>query len=545
MAHLKKWFWFGCGSVGVGTVLLFLLGSGWLGFRLFQLEWRPQGQTDLVMAEVSLPFHNRTDLSKKTGSLPFMAGVVIDIDGDLSDEIFLGGGRGQADALFTYDPDKNAFIDIALGHDLTKLSGDATLGGASIDVDRNGYSDLIIARESGLWLYLNNGYRLTGGKIDITLNETSTPLSIALGDLNADGLTDLYVSGYIRNDLVDGQTNFSDTYGGFSHLLLGTGDGTTWRDATEDYGLDSQHNRFTAVFADLDNDGDPDLTIAQDTGVVETWRNDGQPPLTPLPNPSQKSYPMGIAAGDLSGNGFVDLYFSNVGHTMPSALLRGDLPEEVAFNPLYMLFENSGGAVFSDTAKPRKAARIGFGWGTVAADMNLDGWDDLIIAQNYAKFGPPAIIHRYTGKIMQNNQGETFSPVEKRVGVQNRLFAISPLIGDFNGDSLPDLVWANLNGPSKAFLNQTENRNVLTILMDDTADVLSTRIEVITPDRTIYRQVIASQGLSSDQTHKLMIGLGDSSQVQSVTIVQPGRERAVFDDWQIDTPLDLRTERSE
>ena len=189
--------------------------------------------------------------------------------------------------------------------------------------------------------------------------------------------------------------------------------------------------------------------------MVETWENTGIPPLQRITNPSQKSYPMGIAASDLTGNGYIDLYFSNVGHTLPKALLRGDLPKETPFNPLYMLFENAGGLSFTDTAKPKKAARIGFGWGTVAADLNMDGWDDLIIAQNYAKFGPPAIVHRYSGKILQNNQGQSFSPVEKRVGASNRLFAISPLIGDYNGDNQPDLIWANLNGPSKAFLNTT------------------------------------------------------------------------------------------
>ena len=139
-----------------------------------------------------------------------------------------------------------AFIDIAAQHQLTKPAGDATKGGASIDVDHNGHTDLIIARESGLWLYLNDGTRLSGGKIDIALNEASIPLSVSLGDINGDGLVDLYISGYIRSDLVSGQTNFSDDYGGFSHLLLGTGNGngTAWIDATEEYGLNFTAQSF-------------------------------------------------------------------------------------------------------------------------------------------------------------------------------------------------------------------------------------------------------------------------------------------------------------
>ena len=72
---LRKWFWFGCGATGIGTLLILLLSSGWLGFRLFQLEWKPQGKTDLAFREVALDFTNATDISEKTGSLPFLAGV--------------------------------------------------------------------------------------------------------------------------------------------------------------------------------------------------------------------------------------------------------------------------------------------------------------------------------------------------------------------------------------------------------------------------------------------------------------------------------------
>ncbi len=517
-AFIRKWFWFGCGAVGLGTILIVLLSSGWLGFRLFQLEWIPQGQTDLTMRAVDLPYANASDVTDKTGSLPFMAGIVIDVDGDFQDEVFLGGGRGQADGFFRYDPDQDTFVDISAEHDFVKADSDATMGGVSIDVNNDGATDLLLARESGIWLYTNDSGRLTGVRMPLEINPTSTALSIAPGDINGDGLVDLYVSGYIRNDLVEGQTIFARPYGGYSHLFLNNGDGT-WADVSEDYGVWRQHNTFTAVFADLDNDADSDLVIAQDTGVVEMYENAGAPPFRPIENPSVSSYPMGIAAGDLNGDGQIDFYFSNVGHTLPTQLLRGDLPAEEPFNPLYMLFENKGGLRFEDVASAKGAGRIGFGWGTVAADMNLDGWQDLLIAQNYAKFGQPAIIHRYAGKIMQNYGGETFRPVEKRVGAENRLFAISPLVGDFNGDNLPDLVWANLQGPSKAFLNTTPDRNAITIRLDDAVATLNARITVETNGETIVRQTTAGQGLCSDQTQKIMIGLGSAAQADRVSIV--------------------------
>jgi len=519
---IRKWFWFGCGATGIGTILILLLSSGWLGFRLFQLEWKPQGKTDLAFREVTLGFTSATDISERTGSLPFMAGVVIDIDQDGRDEIVLGGGRGQSDGVFGYEAGADSFIDLAPRHDIFKQADDATMGGASVDLDFDGWPELLLVRESGLWVHGNDMGRLTAGRRVFSPPEAdaTTLLSIAPGDINRDGLTDLYLSGYIRNSDVEGQTIFTQAYGGYSYLLTGQADGR-FADATEAWGLRRQHNTFTSLFADLDADGDGDLIVAQDTGLIETWRNDGRPPLVRLENPSVSSYPMGLAAGDFTGDGRLDLYASNVGHTLPGALLRGDLPKGAPFNPDYMLWAGDGAGGFADVAREIGAARIGFGWGVVAADFNLDGWDDIAVAQNYAKFGQPAIIHRYTGKILQNQAGRRFQPVEKRAGASNRLFAISPLVGDFNGDRWPDLVWANLNGPSRALLNETPDARAITLRFDDSIRAYGARVEVDLGARTLTRQLVPAQGLSSDQTAALIIGLGEAEGPVDLRITWP------------------------
>jgi len=519
---LRKWFWFGCGATGIGTILILLLSSGWLGFRLFQLEWKPQGKTDLAFREVALDFTNATDISDKTGSLPFMAGVVIDIDQDGRDEVVLGGGRGQEDGIFGYAQEADGFTRLNGDHDVAKVADDATMGGVSADLDFDGWPELLLARESGLWVYDNTQGRLQAGQLVFSPPEDdrTTLLSIAPGDVNGDGLTDLYLSGYIQNAHVEGQTVFTRPYGGYAYLLIGQPDGS-FTDETARWGLRRQHNTFTALFADMDFDGDADLIVAQDTGVIETWRNDGAAPFVRLENPSVNSYPMGLAAADFTGDGTLDFYASNVGHTLPQALLRGDLPGDVPFNPDYMLLAGDSAGSFSDIARDMGAARIGFGWGVVAADFNLDGWEDIAVAQNYAKFGQPAIIHRYTGKILQNQAGRRFQPVEKRAGASNRLFAISPLVGDFNGDGRPDLVWANLNGPSRALLNETPEARSITLRFDDSVRAYGTRVEVELAGRTLTRQLVPAQGLSSDQTAAMIIGLGEAKGPVDLRITWP------------------------
>ncbi|PKP82444.1 MAG: hypothetical protein CVT79_05855 [Alphaproteobacteria bacterium HGW-Alphaproteobacteria-18] len=534
-------FWYGCGALGIGAVLALVLSSGWLGLRLFQLEWAPQGETELTFEPVALDFQNRTDLTEKTGSLPFMAGIVIDLDADGRDEIVLGAGRGQADGVFALAPEFKSMTDLSASHALDKGADDATMGGTSTDIDSDGLPDLLLARESGVWLFRNSGGSFSRGERVFVPpdSDRTTIISISPGDINGDGHADLYLSGYIHNSDVEGQTIFTRAYGGYAYLLIGDGKGA-FADATSEWGLRRQHNTFTAVFADIDRDGLADLVAAQDTGVVETWRNAGAPPLESIANPSVYSYPMGIAAGDYNNDGHLDFYFSNVGHTLPEVLVRGDLPGSARFNPAYMLFAGDGEGGFEDVAASMKAARLGFGWGAVTADFNLDGLEDIAIAQNYAKFGQPALIHRYAGKLLLNIAGNHFVPVEKRAGVANRLFAITPLAADLDADGRPDLVWVNLNGPARVFLNRLPDARSVTLRFDDSPSAYGAVIEAGVSGRQIVRQVVPGQGLASDSSANLIIGLGEARQIDGLRVTFSDGRVQSFDTVTAGQVLDLR-----
>ena len=508
-------------AIGWAVVVLVLPLAG---LRLWQQEWEMQGQTRLRFARVDLPFENKADLK---ASLPFMASAALDVDGDGVDEVFLGGGKAQADGLFAFR--NGAFVPVT-GLLPPKRAGDASMGAASLDLNGDGRDDLFVARESGIWLYESraDGY---GQRFLGPMPEANTvPLSIALGDVNGDGLADLYVSGYIRNALVEGTTIFNKPYGGYSALFVNTG-GNHWRDATREAGLYRQHNTFTAVFADLDNDRDSDLVIAQDTGHVEMYAGDGKGHFTPIPNPSVYSYPMGVGAGDYDNDGRIDLYFSNVGHTIPEPLVRGDLRKDQPFNPDYMLFHNDGGLHFTDTARRVHAARYGFGWGTVFADMNLDGAEDLLAAQNYARF-PAFMMTTYPGKLLQQYRGPRFRPVEKRAHATDNHYGITPLVSDFNNDGWPDLVWANLAGPAIAYVSKGGSNHWLKVRLPNRTASINAIVQLKLNDgRTLTKQVIHSQGLGSDQGQTLIFGLGKASGIASLRVRdQDGR------DYTIDAP---------
>lgn len=503
-------------------VPLTLLGLIVLIFALITIRGINDGQIDYDVSTegMTIPTFNEVELNffqnhngEKT--LPFTASAVIDIDNDGTEELFLGGAYNQQDALFRFKD--GVFSAITGQTGLLKESSDASLGSVVIDVDNNGYSDLIVARDSGVWLYKNSGGYFTGQKLDLPIGDDTTPLSVAVADINRDGHFDMYISGYIRLDLVEGQNIFNkEGYGGTSLMVLNNGD-DTFTDITESSGLYYKHNTFQALFVDLDQDGLEDLVVAHDTGQVRTWKNLGNNSFKNMPNPNseQYSYPMGIAVGDYNSDGLVDLFFSNVGTSPPGFLVTGDLREDQLFNPKWMLFENRGGFTFEDVADRAKLADYEFSWGAIFEDFNLDGRDDLAVSENYVDLPLHKIpLARLPGRfLVQNGNGE-FAEVGEQAGIENRLFSISPISADFNQDGYPDLVHVNIASKPKAFISRGGSNNYVKVKLPDTVESIGAVVTVTSASgKKQSRPFILGEGLCSDQSHTLIFGLADDKAV--------------------------------
>lgn len=505
--------------IGIAIFVAMTVFVVWLGVRKVQGPELAQGETDLRFTEVDVPWAHKSDLDV---ALPFMAIAAIDVNNDGVDELFAGGGTNQQDIILQFN---GAGFEAAPASDsVRKNNGSPTYGAASLDVTGDGLADLFVAREDGVWFFVNTGSGFSGEKIPFEIAANTAPLSVAIGDIDGDGWADLYISGYIKIAYVEGETVFNKKYGGYSYLLKNNGD-NTWTDVSAEAGVWRQHNTFTAAFLDLDRDRDSDLVIAQDTGVVEMYENIGAGKFSPLPRAEKFSYPMGIGFGDYDNDGLIDLYFSNVGNTLPSALVRGDLREDQVLNMDYILLHNDKNLQFSDLAIPTKTASHGFGWGVVMQDMDLDGRQDLIVAQNYARFPGVEFLELYNGRLLKQYPDGTFAPVEKVSNAANPNFGMSPVIADFDRNGHPDLVWANMTGPLRVLLNAGGDNNWLAVRLPDNVASLGALVIVRTADGKKLTDTFAtSEGLGSDQSHELLFGLGSSSAIDSVHVEFAGGE---------------------
>jgi len=452
-----------------------------------------------------------------TKTLPFAAGAIIDIDNDGVEEVFFGGGIDQQDAIFAFE--NGRFVDITVKTGITKQTPDKTFSAISLDLDIDGDADMLVTRQSGVFLYRNNGGQFESQKLELEMDAETVPLSVAAADINRDGLYDLYVSGYIAREFVQGETIFNLEYGGVSGLFLNTGD-DTFDNITEEAGMLYQHNTFQAVFIDVDDDNLEDIVVAHDTGQVRTWKNLGDLKFENMANPTSDyfAYPMGIAVTDLKNDGLPDFFFSNVGSTVPDSLVRGDLTDDQVLHKDWILFENQGDFAFIDGAESAHVADYEFSWGAIFEDFNLDGRDDLVVSENYEGWPLHKLpMWRLNGRFLLQTESGVFSEAGADAGVVNREFGISPLTADFNQDGYPDLIHVNLLGQQNVFISKAGDNGYLKVKLPNTVASVGSEVHVTLEDgTTLIQSFVVGEGLVSDQSHILIFGLANQKATRVV-----------------------------
>jgi hypothetical protein len=460
---------------------------------------------------------NRETSHHLTGS------AVLDLDGDGREEIFVGGGADQPDALFALRDGR--LVDRIAGTGLSSPGlKPATYGSCAIDLDGDGDVDLVVARDDGLTLYVNQGRVFQSRHLPVQLPPDSVPLAIAVSDIDHDGDGDLYVSDFVdRPHFIPATFNVPE-HAKANRLLRNDGN-LHFTDITTPVTA-SKQNTFTSMFVDLDGDRYQDLVIAQNTGQVEILRNlrDGRFEAVPLA--SGYGFWMGVAAGDIDGDGDQDLVFSNVGDSFPGFAVHGDLHDNQPYAGGWLLLRNEGGFRFSDVTKEAGLGGLGFAWGPVFEDVNFDGRMDLLVSQNYVKW-PVHRFFKFPGKaLLGAGTAPDFFPAPV---AENRAFSNSPVTADFDGDGRPDLFWLNNDSPSRAYLNRSDGNRV-TVVLPDAVPVLGARVWLEGSDAPRYvREVTSASGLGTDQTPNLVFGLGPATQAARLVISWVDGRQTVID----------------
>ncbi|MBS1560907.1 MAG: VCBS repeat-containing protein [Bacteroidetes bacterium] len=271
--------------------------------------------------------------------------------------------------------------------------------------DFNGDSlpDLVFSTSAGLELFYNKGHlafdRVTKSVLPDSLS-SAYATGISVVDIDGDGDLDFYVC-----------RTFSP-----NQLFVNDGKGHFMEESVK-YGLDLKTESVQAVFFDADNDGDLDCWVATYS------RFSGQ-------QPQHNDANQGKDAEAAQREGRVAQHFLPKGDTSAKfnmSFNRGLIKRD-GLND-YM-FANKGNGTFVDYTYEAWVDDLGMSLSATASDVNLDGWPDMYVSNDFSR-----------GDYMHiNNRDGTFAPMQNRFMNRMSAFSMGTDIADFNNDGWPDIV---------------------------------------------------------------------------------------------------------
>lgn len=481
----------------------------------------PTGVEVPQYTSMDIDFHHIWDASR---GLPYTAGAIIDIDNDGREELFIGGGVRQSDGLFRFD--EGRFINVVNQAGLVKQGDAMTLGAAVLDIDGNGYDDLIVSRETSIWLYTNNDGIFASRKLDIDMPQNGVPLAVSLADINGDGHFDMFVPFVRRTGSLKWLAGEARGVPVRPRLYINDGSNSFF-ESTEAAGLAHAGEARQALFVDLNDDTAQDLIILHTDGRLSTWQNLGDLLFDNKPHfhTSRSGFYMGLAPGDYDSDGKVDLLLTNRGATYPE-FFDMFLASGADTISQWTLMNNVGFFSFRDDGARVRLADHQMARGALFTDLNDDGRRDLVVAQNHP-YWPPYLLKklRLPGRMFVQNDQDTFAEVGKRSGLDNRAFSIAPIQGDFNDDGRPDIVFINIDGPSRVLLSKAGNNNYLNIALPNTVESLGAVVYVRTlSGKTLTLHYMVGKELCSDSSHVFHVGLGRGKATDVLVEYADGRQ---------------------
>jgi hypothetical protein len=493
--------------------------------------------------------------------------AIIDYDRDGWPDIFLVNGRRLSDgnAVVERDnpPTSHLFHNNHDGTftDVTDRAGVSATGwgqGACVgDYDNDGYDDLYVTQYGKNRLYHNerNGtFKEVAEQAGAAGTGREWGTGCAFVDYDRDGKLDILVANYVHFDLAKtpkpgeeagcmwkGAPVMCGPRGLESapNVLLHNLGGGKFEDVSKASGVEKTngHYCFSVTTLDYDNDGWPDIYVACDSTPAILYHNNRNGTFTDTAADAGAAYNedgreqagMGSTAGDYDGDGNIDLFKTNFSDDTST------------------LYKNNGDGTYTDVTY---AAGLGInadalGWGAMFADVDDDGWPDLLVVNGHvypevdsAKLGATFRERRFLYRNMGNGKFKDISTVSGP-GLQTPQSGRGLAIADLWNDGRISAVVNNLSDFPMLLVNEAKNGNhwlgIRLVGTKSNASGIGARVTVHGAGaaargagRSWVDEVRSGSSYNSSSDLRLHFGLGTEEKIGGVEVRWPNGEMERF-----------------
>ncbi len=418
--------------------------------------------------------------------------AVADCNHDGLDDLYVSRRNGE-NLLFLNDG-SNKFLE--WGHQAGIEYGLGTRTSIWADLDNDGFPELYLGNDfEADILYKNNE---DGTFVDVTgsagiLNPFNT-FSVNVSDVNLDGRLDIYVSNFL----------------GPNALFINRGE-LLFTDSAEKYMVLDPGKSMASIFFDYDNDGDQDLYMVHDGGEPNVLlENTLQAPfkdVSALSGSDHKGQGMGVDAGDINNDGWMDLYITNLYENT--------------------LLLNKGDGSFEDISQSAGVDDYGMGWGTTFLDFDNDGWVDIYLCNDSYFSSYPNVLYRNKGDL-------TFEKIDQNEVVSSSQAGYGCVCADLDLDGAVDIVVANEGDEDyvQIFHNQFKENHWIGFKLVGTKsnrDAVGAKIQIHDVKGVLhYDEITGGNGFAGQNSAIVHFGLGKENEIKEITVNWPSGTSQVF-----------------
>jgi enediyne biosynthesis protein E4 len=494
--------------------------------------------------------------------------AILDYDGDGWPDIYFTNGptvdlalKGKTARRVLYRNNHDGtFTDVS---DKAGVATPCWAMGVSVgDYNNDGHPDMLVTCFGGVVLYRNNG---DGTFTDATKaagldKDKAWATGAAFGDYDHDGNVDLFVSHYVDFHLDDLPTFGSaktcqylgqqvqcgprGLKGSGDSLYHNNGDGT-FTDVSVKSGVSDPEHRFglTAIWSDLENNGNLDLFVTNDGQANYLYHNDGKGNFTDIGLVSgvasnedgAEQANMGIAHGDYLNNGSTSLLISHFD------------------NEYAALYRNDGDGGFTDTSSASgiKHSTQGYvGWGDAFSDFDNDGWKDILLVNGhvYPQVDNAHQSARYLEpkKLLRNRHDGSFEDISQQNSPAIRTPQVSRglAIGDLFNDGKLQAVVENLAGQPMILRPAGDLKSQwISFQLEGTKTnrlALNARVTITCGELTQMQEITSSGSYLSQDDLRLHFGLGQCQRIDKASVQWSGGKTEPLSNLVADRYLKVR-----